>query len=324
MSQIIKILSIDGGGIRGIIPAIVLAELENQTGKPIAKMFDLIAGTSTGGILALGLTKPNEQGEPQYRATDLIELYEKEGPKIFQADWLHRAMSLGNLTGPKYPAEDIEEVLQNYFQDATLDQALTPVLITAYEIERRLSWFFKSRHAKLRSERNFKMWEVARATSAAPTYFPPVKIVAESGNDYYSFVDGGVFANNPGLCAYVEAQKMFPQESEILLVSLGTGFSITRLQYEEAKDWGLAEWAQPVLNVVFDGIDDTVDYQLGKILSTDPGNRTYYRFQTRLDKTSDALDNVDSQNLRLLRLLTEDLIREKMDDLRVLAQKLVN
>lgn len=83
MSKTIKILSIDGGGIRGIIPALILAEIEQRTGKPICQMFDLIAGTSTGGILALGLTRPDDTGQPAYRAEDLVRLYKTEGPVIF-------------------------------------------------------------------------------------------------------------------------------------------------------------------------------------------------------------------------------------------------
>jgi patatin-like phospholipase/acyl hydrolase len=323
MAKPVRILSIDGGGIRGIIPAMILAELERLTQKPISSLFDLIAGTSTGGILALGLTMPDDQGQPAYSASQMISLYEKEGSRIFDSSWWHSLNSLGNFTGPKYPAESIEKVLKEYFKEAYLGDSLTTVLITAYEIERRLAWFFKSRHAKVAADRNFLMWEVARATSAAPTYFPPVKIKAHEGNDYYSFVDGGVFANNPGMCALVEAQKMFPEAEEIVLVSVGTGFSTARLTYDRAKDWGLASWAQPVLNVVFDGIDDTVDYQLGKILSQQGEQKHYYRFQTRLDGNNEALDDSSSKNLRLLRLLAEDLIRDNLDDLRVLEEKLV-
>jgi uncharacterized protein len=323
MPKPIRILSIDGGGIRGILPAMVLAELEKQTQKPVSQLFDLIAGTSTGGILGLGLTKPNAEGLPAYSAQQMIDLYLQEGPRIFQANWWHGLQSLGNLTGPKYPAEPIEEVLQEYFGETNLDQSLTPVLITAYEIERRIAWFFKSRHAKDSPQRNFLMRQVARATSAAPTYLPPVKIQAKTGQDYYSFIDGGVFANNPGLCALVEAQKMFPKSKEILLVSLGTGFLTNRIAYNQAKDWGLTSWAQPILNVVFDGVDDTVDYQLDKILAADQADKRYYRFQVRIDENNGQLDNVSNKNLRELRLLAEDLVRENVDNLRILAEKLV-
>src|ERR671916_836359 len=132
-----KVLSIDGGGIRGIIPAIVLAEIERRTGKRIAEMFDLVAGTSTGGILALGLTKPGQDGKPEYSAKKLIELYETEGDKIFSMSVWHRVHSGWGLAEEKYPSESIEEVAKLYFGDVALWQAHKEVRVTAYEIEKR-------------------------------------------------------------------------------------------------------------------------------------------------------------------------------------------
>ena len=107
MPQPIRILSIDGGGIRGIIPAMVLAELERRARGPICTLFDLIAGTSTGGILALGLAKPNGDRKPAYSAADLIELYEKEGKTIFATPAWHRWPIIGflyELCAVRYPA----------------------------------------------------------------------------------------------------------------------------------------------------------------------------------------------------------------------------
>src|SRR5215204_5530160 len=171
-----KVLSIDGGGIRGLIPAMVLAEIERRTGKRIAEMFDLVAGTSTGGILALGLTKPGQDSKPEYSAKRLIELYETEGGKIFSIPVWHRVHSVGGLADEKYPSTGIEEVAKKYFGDHRLAEALTEVLVAAYEIEGRIPWFFKRRYARDPEKKgyNFYMREVARATSAAPTYFEPL------------------------------------------------------------------------------------------------------------------------------------------------------
>src|SRR6476646_6047412 len=108
MSRLIKVLAIDGGGIRGVIPAMLLTEIEKRTGRAIAELFDVIAGTSTGGILALGLTKHNSSGKPAYSAADLVHLYEAEGQKIFPKSSLSKIHSLFN---EKYPAIGIETVL---------------------------------------------------------------------------------------------------------------------------------------------------------------------------------------------------------------------
>src|ERR687894_1010021 len=114
MAETFKVLSIDGGGIRGIIPAMILAEIEDRTGKRIAEMFDLVAGTSTGGILALGLTKPGQGGKAEYSAESLIELYETEGGRIFDRTVWHRLHSVGGLAEEKYSSKGIEEVAHRY------------------------------------------------------------------------------------------------------------------------------------------------------------------------------------------------------------------
>ncbi|HZM15962.1 MAG TPA: patatin-like phospholipase family protein [Candidatus Krumholzibacteria bacterium] len=320
----IRVLSIDGGGIRGIIPAMVLAEIERRTGRRIAELFDIIAGTSTGGILALGLTRPGPGAAPSYTAEALIELYVTEGSKIFSRSRWHRLRSLGNLVEEKYPARGIEAVLGQYFGATRLKEALTEVVITSYEIERRTAWFFRSRKARLRPDYDFPMKHVARATSAAPTYFEPMRIASPDGDNYYALIDGGVFANNPALCGYVEARCTYPDADDFLVVSLGTGELTRSLPYEEVKGWGVVRWAHPILSVVFDGINDTIDYQLQQLLPRGPdGRRRYYRLQTRLEPGIDDMDQTDRAHLHALRLLGENLIRERDEDLGSLCRQLV-
>jgi uncharacterized protein len=305
-----KVLSIDGGGIRGLIPAMVLAEIERRTGKRIAEMFDLVAGTSTGGILALGLTKPGEDGKPEYSAKKLIELYETEGGKIFSIPVWHRIYSAAGVLEEKYPSEGIEEVAKEYFGEVRLAQAYKEVMVTAYEIEKRGPWFFKRRHAQDPNKKGYNhyMREVARATSAAPTYFEPLQLtVGSEGN--LAFIDGGVHSNNPAMCAYVEAMKIHPEEKDFLVVSLGTGELTRNMPYEEVRGWGLALWAQPILNVVFDGVADTVDYQLRELLSTEEGEtRRYYRFQTVLDIGKDDMDDASRTNIAALKVKAREII----------------
>jgi patatin-like phospholipase/acyl hydrolase len=319
-----KVLSIDGGGIRGIIPAMLLAEIEGRTGRRIAEMFDLVAGTSTGGILALGLTKPGQDSEPEYSAKKLIELYETEGGKIFSIPVWHRIHSGWGLAEEKYPSTGIDEVALEYFGDVRLAQALKEVLIPAYEIEKRGPWFFK-RWEALDSKKGFNpfMREVARATSAAPTYFEPIQLkVGSLGNR--AFIDGGVHSNNPAMCAYVEARKIHPEEKEFMVVSLGTGEPTREMPYEEVKGWGLALWAQPILNVVFDGVSDTVDYQLRELLSTEEGDaRRYYRFQTVLDIGKDDMDDASATNIHALKEKAQEIIDKNDAALETLCSHLV-
>jgi uncharacterized protein len=330
VAEVFKVLSIDGGGIRGIIPAMMLAEIEDRTGKSIAEMFDLIAGTSTGGILALGLAMPGDGGKPRYKAEELIELYEKEGPRIFSRPAGHRIDSLEGIAEERYPSEGVEQVLAEYFGEARLKDALTRILITSYEIQLRIPFFFSSERAKNSPDYDFPMRQVARATSSAPTYFEPAKVEAEDPVDYYALVDGGVFANNPAMCVYVEARRIleaedspYPSGTDILVVSAGTGQLTDRLRYEEAAGWGLLGWARPIIDVVFDGVSDTVDFQLKELLSPSKDRiGRYYRFQRELVEVSDAMDNVSPSNLQDLKLLAAAMIHDEGEKLSELCERL--
>ncbi len=318
MQDTVRILSIDGGGIRGIIPAVVLSRLERQTGQRVADLFDLVAGTSTGGILALGLTRPGAGGRPLYSAAQMAELYEKEGTKIFSTSWWRRMRTLGSLAEERYSADGIEEVLRRYFGDVRLKDACTDVLVPSYEIERRTPFFFKSAMARERAEYDFPMWEAARATSAAPTYFEPARVPVPDSADYWALIDGGVFANNPAACALVEAMALNPRATKFVVVSLGTGTVLPRISIDRAKGWGTAGWMLPVLDIVLDGVSATVDYQLQKLL---PGD--YHRYQVTLQASDQQLDDVRPENLRNLRLQAEALCRVRSGELRKLGERLV-
>ncbi|HQY20592.1 MAG TPA: CBASS cGAMP-activated phospholipase [Ignavibacteria bacterium] len=317
-----KILTIDGGGIRGVLPARILHEIEKRTKKPISEIFDLIAGTSTGGILALCLTKPKENGKPRYKALDILKLYEDEGKKIFKKSPWKSTMSMGNLVDEKFSIAGIEEVLEVYLGETKLSESLTNLIIPSYELEQRIPFFFKSRKAKESEDYDFKMRDVARATSAAPTYFESLKLRASPPVDYFALIDGGVFANNPSMCAYAEAIKEFGSDEEILLVSLGTGELTRRISYEESKNWGLIGWARPLLDVVFDGVSRTVEYQLCQILNSDPNKKRFYRFQTKLDIGNDNMDDASATNIRVLKLKAEEMINSNKDEFESLCKLL--
>ncbi len=300
-----RILSIDGGGIRGIIPAVVLAELERRSGKRVHQLFDMFAGTSTGGILSLALSQPGSDGMARWEAREIVDLYIERGPDIFDRSLLHQIRAVGSILDEKYSDTGLEKVLKQYFGDTRLSQALVEVLVTAYELEGRDAFFFKRRKAVTTpGEDDYPIWQVARATAAAPTYFEPLKLETPSIAGYYALVDGGVFANNPAMCAYADAHR-FEEGADIVLVSLGTGQLERPIHYDDAKDWGMLEWARPVLDVVFDGIADTTDYELRQLMNDD----RYFRLQTTLIG-SDEMDDASPDNTRALLLRGEDLVSE--------------
>jgi uncharacterized protein len=301
-----KILAIDGGGVRGLIPALVLDAIEKTTGKKIAQMFDLVAGTSAGGILAVGFTKPGAAGAPQYSAAQLADLFAARGKDIFPRSFWKGVSSVGGMLDERYSAKPLEAILLQYFGDAVLGAALAPVLVSTYDIERRRPFFFKSWKP---NRAPVKMRDVARATSAAPTYFEPAQVTV--GGDTLALIDGGVFVNNPAVCAYAEGVQLWPDEKDFLIVSLGTGELTRPILYQDAKDWGKLEWAIPILGVVFDGVAKVVDYQLARIL----GPEKFFRFQTSLDKASDDLDNASPANVEALRAEAQEILTAQAADI---------
>jgi predicted acylesterase/phospholipase RssA len=320
----LRILAIDGGGIRGILPAMVLSDLERRTNRPIIDLFDLIVGTSTGGLVALALACPNAEGKPRHSARDIVRLYEVEGKRVFSRSVWHKIRSVGALAEGKYPSAGIEGVLQDYFGECRLKDALADVVVPAYEIERRIPFFFKTANAKAKSYYDYPMKKVIRAATAAPTYFEPMQVQIDGPNDYYALVDGALFAYNPGMCAYVEALHRYPGTDGVIMVSLGTGKLTRRLPYDEVKDWGAARWAQPAFALMCDGICDVVDHQLQQLLpETEGGLRQYYRLQARLDVGNDDMDDASNTNIRVLKLLAEDMLQANRAVLRNLADKLL-
>ncbi|MGD0297882.1 MAG: CBASS cGAMP-activated phospholipase [Bryobacteraceae bacterium] len=314
----VRILSIDGGGIRGIIPALVLARIEKLTNRPIARLFDLVAGTSTGGILALGLTIPKFPGHPLYTAQEFVRMFEREGPRIFSRSLVRALVTSDSLFWKKYSSHGIEQVLLEYFGDARLRDAVTDVLIPSYEIQRRFPFFFKSSHARHRSDYDFRARDIARATSAAPSYFEPMQIPTGTNSENYTLIDGGVFANNPAACALVEAQATLPHPGGYVVVSLGTGSSMRTLPLGFARTWGCLLWAKPLLNAIFDGVSGTVDFQLRQLLPTG-----YYRFQPALHGRNHGLDNTSRGNMAALKALANRMIDERSADLEALSDALM-
>jgi patatin-like phospholipase/acyl hydrolase len=312
-----RILSIDGGGIRGLLPGAVLAAIEKTTGKATADLFDVIAGTSTGGILACGLTAPDEHGRPRFAASALVDMYVNEGARIFPHHMFER---LGDLFDGKYPVTGIEDVLHRYVGETRLSEAVTELLVTAYDVERRRPKFFRSRDAKRDPAADHPLWMVARATSAAPTYFEPFKLPGAVPGEYEALVDGGVYANNPAMCAYVDGScgAGRAREDDVLLVSLGTGSQNRPILYDKIRSWGRLQWAAPLLDVVFDGVSSTTDFHLEQILPEDD----YFRIQTDLTIASDDMDNAGPENLHSLQLQAEKLIADSADTLARLCARL--
>jgi Patatin-like phospholipase len=195
---------------------------------------------------------------------------------------------------------------------------VTEVLITSYDLESRDSWFFARHKAREEASYDFPMCEVARATSAAPTYFRPERLPLQTPT---AMVDGGVFANNPAMCAYVETIKLHGQQ-DVVLVSIGTGQVKTPIHYRQAQTWGLAGWARRLLSVVMDGVSDTVEHQLGWLLPDRDGLPRYFRFQVELPAAAASLDHTGPSQVGALKQAAGTLINTNTKHIDALCELL--
>lgn len=298
------VLAIDGGGIRGILPATVLQAVENAMGKPSAQVFDLICGNSTGGIIACGLVA----GVP---AQALVALYVNHGAEIFSRGLGKIIWSVNGITGPKYDPAPLEAQLRTTLHGKMLaDVGGCELLVPAYciqypvpgdydgdgVVEGRGSYFFRSWLARQSHQDDFPLWQVARSTSAAPTYFPPFRAISGAQAAWW-MTDGGTFANNPALCAYAAARNIWPDD-DIEVVSIGTGTQVTALDGSRAAGWGLVGWATETVDLFMDGQADAVTFQAVTILG-----KRFLRADIALGAVpgvESAFDNASATNIAAL------------------------
>ncbi len=307
--RIYRILSIDGGGIRGVIAARILTELEAKlqarTGSSetrLSDFFDLFAGTSTGGILTCIYLYPDAAtGRPRYTACEALDMYVRNGAEIFDIPIFHSLASMGGLNDEKYPSAGIERMLQGCFEDGKLSELLKPCLVTGYDIRRRKAMFFTQHDARESEGRDFLIRDVARATSAAPTYFEVPLIKSLTGVSY-PVIDGGVFANNPSLCAYAEARTLFgARASQMAIFSVGTGSVRRPYPYEEAKDFGAIAWIKPLFDIMLTSMAETADYEINLAFDAVGSPNQYLRVNVEMDRlppdTSSELDDASPGNI---------------------------
>jgi len=254
-----RVLSIDGGGIRGIVTTVLLQRIVATPGlEGFLNSFDLIAGTSTGGLLTLAIAKGLDLSE-------IRDVYVKKGPKIFDDSWLDDLVDLGKLRGADYGTKGLRRELKRLFGNTKLGDLHKRVLITAFDLDNeetdKRSWKPKLFHnfKGPKNDRTLLARDVGLYTSAAPTYFPSVD----------GYIDGGVYASNPAMCGLAQTQdpryEPTPSLDDVYLLSLGTGSS---LQYIKGKshDWGYAQWIKPLVSLMLDGTAGIADYQCRQML----------------------------------------------------------
>lgn len=299
------VLSIDGGGIRGIIPATILAQIEARTGQPIAKSFDLIAGTSTGAIIATGLSIKGENGQPKYSAQNLVDFYTQSGQEIF-----HKRCPLRILFSSRYSAHKLEAVLLNKIGDVPFGEMATNVMVPTFDLTDQRPYFFKSWKPVAGALPTHK---IVTAACSAPTFFDPHVMRLHEGGEEKLFIDGAVAANNPTMCAYVEAKRLWGDQ-DIMILSIGAGDVADPIHPMDKKRWGAISWLPTITEVFMSGAVNTIDYQLNTI---EPD--MYVRMQHKVNKASDAIDDASPKNMLRLREEAEQFCEEQVDNIAAVA-----
>ncbi len=332
------ILSCDGGGIRGIVTATLLERLEAklkaiQPEKQLREYFDIIAGTSTGSIIACGVSKG-------YPAGQIRQIYEKRGIEIFPKFWQVFKSLISRITfgysQPIYDGKGLEEVLQDgtIFGKELFNSLPVCTLVTCYDAYNRQAVVFVSTES---STAQIPIWQVCRSSAAAPVAFPAyllkesnfiafwkkelqnksgLGIPIDKGKEVVPLIDGGMFANNPAMCAI--ANRLVwddqPSRKDLVVASFGTGQNVKAIGVKEALGWGGLDWTSPLkgiplLDVLFDGSSDAVDYVSKKLLDPEKD----YRFQPTLMEDLPAF-NAGKENIaKLVKAALKYLERSEVD-----------
>jgi patatin-like phospholipase/acyl hydrolase len=296
-----KILSIDSGGIRGIIPAIILAEIEARAGQPVCNLFDFFAGTSTGGMLVLSLNCPDPslRGWPLCSGTEVAQLFHEWGNRVFG----RKLAKADQLLSEKRSEDRIEEMFREYFGNTLLSDSIKPTLVTAFDLAAGQPFFFNSAKTVRKIGTDVFMWQAARATTAVPTHFAPLRLAASRSPFSHSrevrLVDGSLFASNPAMCALAEAHALFPNEDDFLVISLGCGETAN-----VSLPVNAVQKRRRIIDFSLTAQSDCVDYQMRTLLS---GQR-YVRIQTDLAPGLDRIDNASKENLLFMERTTRETI----------------
>ena len=342
MKNKIRILSLDGGGIRGIISCVILKYIEEQLqaqDNPTAKIgdyFDLIAGTSTGGLITALLLFPDENKKAKFSVNEALDLYAKKGESIFHVSFFQHLLNPFGLLKEKISDKNIEQQLELVFGNLELKDFIKPCLITSYDITARKAKLFTSHNAQ-EPINNFYVKDVCRATSAAPTYFEPAQIKSLY-EQQYTLIDGGVYANNPTLCAYAEARKInfstilnngqkpdCPTINDMIIVSIGTGTVSKPYYFEDFDNAGKVKWIAPLIDILLSSNVETVDYQMLKMYDTlgDRNQLNYHRIMPKLNKASPEMDDTSKENIFELIQAGLLYVSENQEQLNTIVKKLI-
>ncbi|CAD6265165.1 unnamed protein product [Miscanthus lutarioriparius] len=331
--NIVTVLSIDGGGVRGIIPGTILGFLEEKLQefdeRPDARLadyFDVIAGTSTGGLVTAMLTAPNKDGRPLFAAKDINDFYLKHCPKIFPPNSSGGPLGLfKKLSGPKYDGKYLHSLVRELLGETRVSQALQNIIIPTFDIKLLQPTVFSKYDAINDVSKDALLSDVCISTSAAPTYLPGHQFETKDKDGkprVFNLIDGGVAANNPTLLAMTDVSKQillgnqdfFPIKpadyGKFMVLSLGTGSAKVDEKFDavQSSKWGLLGWLNnkdttPIIDSFSQASADLVDIHASVLFQALHSERQYLRIQD--DKLTGEMSSVDVSTVENLNRLVD-------------------
>lgn len=333
------ILSIDGGGIRQIIPAKILQYIETKLMEEsedyrLSDFFDLLVATDMGSILTSLYTVPTDNGRPKFTAQNALDVFLEKGSYIFDVSLWKKVKSMGGMTDEKYSSKKLELLLKEYMGNHRLGDATKPIMLTAYDVRNRQANFYSYTDAQ-NPIRNFYLRDLCRASSAIPTYFETARVESETKTPF-SLISGNLFASNPTMMAYAEARKMnfseilsdeekpvCPLAQDLFILSLGTGKVQNPYYYDSIKDWGDLNWLKPLIDISYSSQSETIDYQMQQLFDTTTATDDYFRLNPKLKGISSEIDDASEENIRNLVDLSESYIESHKLELDRIVEKLM-
>lgn len=306
-----NILSITGGGVRGIIACRFLLEIERITKMPIYKLFDFMGGTSVGTLIISGILISNDNKYPIYTMEQLYNIFLEELPKAFSWTYSSYIWSIFGLYGPRYTSDGLRDITTRIAGDKLFGNLLRDVCYPAYDKISNKAYYFD-----IMKDKGVKVSDVILSCTSAPTYFPSIEL--DINGKKYDFIDGGIVVNNTAELSLLQATKHMTviDKSQILELCIGTG----KFNYGNYNKDGLMNWAPIIVDTIMNGAAENELYELSLSLPEE----NYFIMNLELDSKYDYMDNTNNVIISYYIEQTEKWINDNREKIKNFCNKLVN
>ena len=330
------VLSLDGGGIKGLISISILNYIEKRLRQKlfnndfkIGDVLDFVSGTSTGSIIGSLLIYPDDDGNIKYSAHDILSMYVNLSNNIFERNLKHKFRTLWGLAGPMYSNKQIDKVLSEIYKEIRITDLVKPCLFTSYDIDEKRIVIFTNKDKK-QKYKDYLVKDVVRSSTSIPGFFRPSHFFVNDKEN--TLVDGGVFANNPSLSAFIEVSKTEFDDgvnhyspNDLLFLSLGTGDTPDKqYSFNKTKSRGIVWWFKPILDILVSSSSELVHYEMYKLFDGYGKIENYHRINPIINNASSSALDSSKENIYDLLLDSYKYIEKNKRYLNSIAEQIID